>query len=150
MFKKIKEIALTFGMFSILAVPLLVPVAVSAATDNSIANQLCSGSNAGSSPIDISPTSNGADCSSGANDTGNSVSNILKLIINVFSLIVGFVAVIMIIIGGVKYITSGGDSGNISGAKNTIVYAIVGLIIVALAQVIVHFVLAQSSKALNG
>ena len=47
----------------------------------------------------------------------------------------------MIIVGGIKYITSGGDSGNISGAKNTIIYAVIGLIIVALAQMLVHYVL---------
>jgi hypothetical protein len=53
---------------------------------------------------------------------------------------VGIIAVLMIIIGGFKYITSGGESSNISGAKNTIIYAIIGLVIVALAQIIVHFV----------
>jgi hypothetical protein len=52
----------------------------------------------------------------------------------------------MIIYGGFKYITSGGDSGNVSGAKNTLVYAIVGLIIVALAQFIVHYVLSTAAS----
>jgi hypothetical protein len=51
----------------------------------------------------------------------------------------------MIIWGGFKYITSGGDSNNVSGAKNTIIYAIIGLVIVALAQLIVHFVISQST-----
>jgi hypothetical protein len=51
----------------------------------------------------------------------------------------------MIIIGGFRYITSGGDSGSVSSAKNTVLYAIVGLIIVALAQVIVRFVLSKST-----
>ena len=64
--------------------------------------------------------------------------------------IVGVVAVIMIIVGGLKYITSGGDSGNISGAKNTILYAVIGLIFVALAQVIVRFVLARSTNPSTG
>ncbi len=62
-------------------------------------------------------------------------------IVNILSIIVGIVALIMIIIGGFYYITSSGDSGKISSAKNTVIYAIVGLIIVALAQVIVRFVL---------
>ena len=53
----------------------------------------------------------------------------------------------MIIVGGLRYITSGGESSNISGAKTTIIYALVGLVIVALAQFIVHFVL---NKAVNG
>lgn len=69
------------------------------------------------------------------------IEDTIAKIINIFSLIVGAVAVIMIIVGGFKYITSGGDSSNISGAKNTILYAIVGLVIVAIAQAIVRFVL---------
>jgi hypothetical protein len=49
----------------------------------------------------------------------------------------------MIIIGGLKYITSGGDSSNVTGAKNTILYAVVGLVVVAMAQFIVRFVLTK-------
>ncbi len=71
------------------------------------------------------------------------VSQIIATIINLFSLVVGVISVIMIIIGGLKYITSGGDSGNVTGAKNTILYAVIGLVVVALAQVIVRFVIEQ-------
>ncbi len=73
-----------------------------------------------------------------------SVQRIVGTVINILSVIVGVVAVIMIIIGGFKYITSSGDSNNVSSAKNTILYAIVGLVIVALAQVIVIFVLNRA------
>jgi cytochrome bd-type quinol oxidase subunit 2 len=73
------------------------------------------------------------------------LTSLIKKIINIFSVIVGVIAVIMIIIGGLKYITSGGESSNVSGAKNTIIYAIVGLVVVALAQFIVHFVLANTA-----
>jgi cytochrome bd-type quinol oxidase subunit 2 len=75
------------------------------------------------------------------------VNGLIALIINIFSIVVGVVAVIMIIIGGLKYITSSGDSNNVTSAKNTILYAIIGLVVVALAQFIVKFVLA---KAING
>lgn len=71
------------------------------------------------------------------------ISGIITQIINIFSIIVGLISVIMIIYGGFRYVTSGGDSGNISAAKNTIIYAIIGLVIVALAQFIVKFVLDQ-------
>ena len=53
-------------------------------------------------------------------------------------------AVIMIIWGGFRYVTSGGDSNKVSSAKNTIIYAVIGLIIVALAQFIVKFVLDKT------
>lgn len=68
----------------------------------------------------------------------------INTIVNILSAVVGIVAVVMIIIGGFKYITSGGDSGNITSAKHTIIYALVGLIIVALAQVIVRFILSNT------
>ncbi len=86
------------------------------------------------------------DDSSCAADPETRVNNTLKLVINIFSIVVGVVAVIMIIIGGLKYITSSGDSGNITSAKNTILYAIIGLVIVALAQFIVRFVLTKVAE----
>ncbi|MDZ7785873.1 MAG: hypothetical protein U5L95_02000 [Candidatus Saccharibacteria bacterium] len=82
----------------------------------------------------------------GGNCGGNAeteVGNIISTVINVLSIVVGVVAVIMVIIGGLKYIISSGDSGNVQSAKNTILYAIVGLVIVAFAQIIVRFVLDQ-------
>jgi hypothetical protein len=80
------------------------------------------------------------------NDDGegsNSFAGVIRNIINIFSIVVGAVSVIMIIIGGFRYIISNGDSNGVSGAKNTILYAIVGLVIVLFAQVIVRFVLTR-------
>lgn len=92
------------------------------------------------SDLTIGDTNN--PCSRGDTSVGTQrIQDIVTFIINIFSVIVGIVAVIMIIWGGFKYITSGGDSGNITSAKNTIIYAIIGLIIVALAQFLVKFVL---------
>ncbi len=73
--------------------------------------------------------------------TEDKVANISADVVNIFSFVVGVVAVIMIIIGGFKYVVSSGDANNISSAKNTILYAIVGLVIVAFAQIIVRYVL---------
>ncbi len=84
------------------------------------------------------------DGAASGDEASDRVSEIIETVINVFSIVVGVVSVIMIIIGGLKYITSGGDSGNVTGAKNTILYAIIGLVVVALAQVIVRFVLQQA------
>lgn len=82
----------------------------------------------------------GGDCSSNASF---SVEHTVKTVIYIFSWIVGVVSVIMIIVGGLKYVTSNGDSNNVNSAKNTILYAVIGLIVVAMAQVIVKFVLKQ-------
>jgi hypothetical protein len=87
-------------------------------------------------------TQAGGDC---AGD-GAQLTKVIKLVIQIISAIVGVAAVIMVIIGGMKYVTSGGDASKIASAKNTIVYAIVGLIIVALAQAIVRFTLYNATK----
>lgn len=67
----------------------------------------------------------------------------LQKIIDIISIVIGIVAVIMIIINGLKFITSGGDTNKVGSAKNGILYAVIGLVIVALAQFIVRFVLGN-------
>lgn len=69
------------------------------------------------------------------------VNNTLTKVINLLSALIGITAVIMVMVGGFKYIISSGDSNSATSAKNTIIYALVGLAIAALAQVLVHFVL---------
>jgi hypothetical protein len=54
---------------------------------------------------------------------------------------VGVVSVVYIIIGGIKFTTSGGDSNNVTSARNTVLYAVIGLVIAAMAQVIVVFII---------
>lgn len=71
----------------------------------------------------------------------NQIANVAKAVVNILSLITGIAAVIMIVVAGIRFITSGGESSAVSSAKNALVYAIIGLVIVALAQLIVHFVL---------
>ena len=56
---------------------------------------------------------------------------------------------IMIIIGGFKYVTSGGDTNSIASAKNTIIYAIIGIVLAALGQILVHFVLTTTESAVT-
>lgn len=96
-----------------------------------------------------SETASDADCNNLAEGSTDKVNTLITQIINIFSVVVGIIAVIMIIYGGLKYITSGGDSGNVTGAKNTILYAIIGLIIVALAQFIVRFILAKTAQTVS-
>lgn len=67
----------------------------------------------------------------------------LSTVSNVLLFIVGAVAVIMIVIGGLRYVTSGGDSTNVSAAKNTILYALVGVIVALLAYAAVRFVVSS-------
>jgi hypothetical protein len=73
--------------------------------------------------------------------TNKDLKTTIKDIINVLLYIIGVLSVIMIIYGGFRYVTSGGDSGGVSNAKNTILYAIIGLVVAALAYAIINFVL---------
>jgi hypothetical protein len=129
--KLIEKLTTVAASLAFAIVPLAMPVAVHAQTAD-IDGSLCSGAN-----LTVGDTN----CDQG--DPEGTVNGIIATVINIFSVVVGVVSVIMIIIGGLKYITSGGDSGNVSGAKNTILYAIVGLVVVALAQIIVRFVLTR-------
>ena len=74
---------------------------------------------------------------------GKGLDTTVKDIINVVLYVVGILAVVMVIIGGVKYTTSGGDSGAVTSAKNTILYGIIGLVIAILAYAIVNFVVSK-------
>lgn len=80
-------------------------------------------------------------------NTDNSFGGLARKVINIFSIVVGAVSVIMIIVGGFRYVISGGDANGVTGAKNTILYAIVGLVIVLFAQVIVRFVLTNTASS---
>lgn len=65
-------------------------------------------------------------------------------VINVLSIIIGIISVIMIIVSGLRFITSGGDPNSVNGAKNGLLYAIIGVVIVVFAQMIVHFVINRT------
>lgn len=63
-----------------------------------------------------------------------------KSIIDILLWIVGVVSVIMIIISGIKYVTSTGDASKVASAKNTLMYAVVGVVVAAFAYAIVNYV----------
>lgn len=106
--------------------------------NNAIQKGLCGGSGLS---LDNSSCSNAA-----LGNPESALNKFITRVVNLFSVIVGIVAVVMIIIGGFRYIISGGDSSSVSDAKNTILYAIVGLIIVAISQFLVRFVLSQATN----
>lgn len=84
----------------------------------------------------ISP--NGGTCN---NSSGPSVNRLIKTAVNLLSLVAGVIAVIMLIVSGLKYITSQGDAASITSAKNSLLYAVIGLVVVVFAQILVKFVL---------
>jgi hypothetical protein len=90
----------------------------------------------------------------GANATaeceGTGFTDGFKNIVNVVIFMVGAVAVLMIIIGGFRYVVSGGDSAGVEGAKNTILYAVIGVVVAFLAYAIVNFVIGGVGQGGTG
>jgi hypothetical protein len=86
-------------------------------------------------------------CSSSGKDSSvckaagtDSATGLIKTVIDTMLLLLGSIAVVMIVIGGIRYTTSNGEASQVQAAKNTIMYAIVGLAIAILSYSIVNFV----------
>ncbi len=93
--------------------------------------------------------SDSAVCDEKANRSGQTASNnkiygpngILTKVVNLLSILIGIVAVIVIIIAGIRFVISGGDATKVATAKSTILFAVVGLVVAAMAQAMIVFVL---------
>ncbi len=86
---------------------------------------------------------NGSDtvvCKSSPDDL---TGGVLKNVISILLYVAGTIAVIMIIVGAIRYITSDGDPGKASTAKNTIIYSVIGLVVAVMSFGIVSFVLGR-------
>lgn len=86
------------------------------------------------------------ECGNADKTSTNSVNTTIKNVINLLSVVAGIIAVVMIIIAGFRYTTGGGNDQALASAKRTLLYAIIGLVIVALAQVIARFTLHTATN----
>jgi hypothetical protein len=125
--KLIMIIVLALGLFS----PVLIPAAAYA--------EDCPGGSRGEVLEGIGESGSGC-----KEDT--QIGTTINAVVSIISIIAGIVAVIMIILAGFKYITSAGDTGKVSSAKTSLIYALVGVAIVALAQFLVHFVITNTAN----
>jgi hypothetical protein len=121
----------------------LIPVAVYAQCSGGSGGGSSTGSSTGGSgstnPVDS--ISGGVQCVGGKAASTTELTDNLKIIVNVLLFLLGSIAVIMIIIGGIRYTTSNGDASNTKAAKDTILYAVIGLVVAVMAYAIVNFVL---------
>ncbi len=90
----------------------------------------------------------GSKCA-GTKNQGTDLTTVFRTVVNIMLFIVGAVAVIMLVIGGLRYVTSNGDQNAVSGAKNTILYAIIGIVVAFLAFAAVSFVTGQLEQGNN-
>jgi len=137
MLQRIKNIFMTTAVasgllmsLSIASTSALAPL-TGLATDSASQQAACQGL----SQLD----SSSSNCTSSDGAT-TKVTNTVGTIVKTLSIIVGATAVIFIIIAAFKYITAGGDSTKVGAAKTTLIYALVGLFIAAIAEALVHFV----------
>lgn len=119
------------------AVPALAPADAHAAFNEGLSQ--------GAKSAQGTDQSGNAGCLFGTASEGCS-SSLFKTITNVLLFLIGAISVIMLIIGGVRYVVSGGDSSAVTGAKNTILYAIVGIVVAILAYAVVNFVIGSFGK----
>ena len=89
--------------------------------------------------------SHGAECAKPTNAPSQlfGPNSIFVTITNIMLFIIGAIAVIMLIIGGIRYVVSAGDQNAVTSAKNTILYAIIGIVVAFLAYAAVNFVSSQ-------
>ena len=132
----IKKISRDFvAVLSVVSISAVFAPGVSMDSCTNIANGLQAGVN-----------STGATGSCGASGTlTGGIKNVAKTITVDFSIVIGAISVIMIIYAGFRYITSGGSSEHANSARNILMYAVIGLIIAVIAQLIVHLVINAAS-----
>ena len=105
------------------------------------------GLNSATAGAQVDEINKGIDAIGGSSSTATlQVNDIVLAVVNWLLFAVGVVSVVMLIVGGIKYATSAGDSNKVTSAKNTIMYAIIGLAVAVLAFAIVGFVM----NTLNG
>jgi len=129
--KKISQVALLLPM---------VVMAISAVTPPSAAQAVPCTPNVNTQGI-----SGGADCAAPTNASNNlfGTNGVFVTIVNILIFIVGAIAVLMLIIGGIRYVVSNGEQSAVTSAKNTILYAIIGIIVAFLAYGAVNFLATQ-------
>lgn len=91
----------------------------------------------------------GANCAKPTNAATNLFGDgsIFNTVTNILLFLIGAISVVMLIIGGIRYVVSGGDQGAVTSAKNTILYAIIGIVVAFLAFAAVRFVTDQLQKS---
>jgi len=125
--KKLKQLLASAALVIGVGVFTFVP-SVGAVNVDPLANT-CAGVAAGTSAV----------CDSADDD----VSDVVATVVNVLLFIIGIISVIVIIVGGIMYTVSAGDSGQVTKAKNTILYAVVGLAVAFFAYAIVNWVVLR-------
>ncbi len=108
-------------------------------------NSVVSAQDAGDAVCDTLGQATGNSCAT-TDSSGSSISNVIKGALNLLTFAAGVATVIMVIIAGFKYLTSQGEASAVANAKNTLLYALIGVVIVVLSQTIVFFIVNNTTS----
>lgn len=92
---------------------------------------------------DTSSIEAGVNCVGQNIENDTSLEDVISTVVNTLLFIIGIISVIMLIIGGIRYVISGGNQSQVESARNTILYAIVGLVVAFVAWGVVSFVVGR-------
>ena len=147
----VKQIQTTWGTYwhrllvIVAAAIMVVPLAFSplALADDGvdIKSNLCAGADLTAPPT--SATVGTEECEDG----GGRLQSLIRTALQILFWVAGVAAVFALVIAAIRYILSGGSSSGVTGAKNMIIYALIGLVIAATAQIIVQFVLKSATDS---
>lgn len=127
----IKKISCSLALMSVMVLGL-----VFVTGDTQVFASGCSGQGCVEQGIrDVNPGGGGTDA--------GSFSTFITNIINVLLFLIGVISVIFIILGGIRFVTSQGDASQVSSARNTILYAVIGLVVAMMAFAIVNWVVRE-------
>ena len=127
----IKKLSVFVAAFALAATALLVPIAAPVYAQNAVQDGINSAKGTGVPEANLTE---GDD-------------SIFKTVVNIMLFVIGALSVIMLIWGGIRYATSAGNSAAVTSAKNTIMYALIGLIVAFLAFAVVNWVLSAITPA---
>jgi hypothetical protein len=128
--KQLKTLITALGLLAGIVAPLSVATQASAATYDLF-------------PTCTTTNSDSQICNGQKDQKLFGTGSIWSRIIDMFIFLIGAVSVVMIIVGGMRYTLSGGDSSAVNSAKNTIMYSIVGIVVAVMAYAIVHFIASK-------
>jgi hypothetical protein len=131
---------------ALLVLPLLIALCAGNSQKASAFNLFsrpCTGNKVEGGNSGTSPVCTASNDSKGADTYNNVVLHTINVIINIVAVVAGAAAVIIILIAGFTYTTAGGNSDDTKNARNRIIYASVGLVIIMFSWTIAHFVLNE-------
>lgn len=138
MLKKLSKILVVIGLVAL-------PLAVASPAYADDTDPTLGGSSGGTSDP-ISGIQDGVKKIGGTKTGTDDFTGKVKLVVNTLLFLLGAIAVVMLILGGIKYTTSNGDANQIKSAKDTILYAVIGIIVALMAYAIVNFVIGALNK----